>query len=319
MADVKMAAGTTWDTVFGGDVGNVFKGQFGFCLARDYDATKPLTTWTPFASDGNWSPTLLTTDGFTGLGYFDENGLEFTPTLTTADVKAWQTRQKLLTDFTEDSEAAMFTAIERTPYIEALESNIPFASMLPMGGIGYQYTKPVVTFPVHRQLVFGSIYMTPQGISAWARIYSDAIMAKPDKLNMNAKTEAQGKLTFDAMLDSVSGFAVRTLRDGPGWRARGGTTATPGTPTATAGAAGIATLAFTAPASKNGPFTYSVFVDATVTPVATGSVAVGGTAASPVLTVSGLTSGAHTFKVQAIGSNGSASNQSAASNSVTTS
>ncbi|OXR46673.1 hypothetical protein B7C42_01648 [Nocardia cerradoensis] len=309
--------GTTWDTLFGGDVGNIFKGQFGFCLGRDYDANKPLTNFTPFDADGNWSNTLLTTDGFVGLGYFDENGLEFTPTLTTSDTKAWQSRQKLLTDFTADEEAAMFTAIERTPYIEALESNIPFAAMSKMGTIGYQYTKPVNTFPVHRQLIFGSIYMSPQGLSAWARIYSDAIMAKPDKLVMQAKTETQGKLTFDAMLDSVSGFAVRTLREGPGWRARGGTTATPGTPVATAGSAGTASLAFTAPTSANGPFTYQVYVDATPTPVSAGNVTVGGTSTNPVLTVSSVASGSHTFKVQAVGSNGSASNQTPASNSVT--
>lgn len=309
--------GTTWDTLFGGDVGNVFKGQFGFCLGRDYDPSKPLTDFTPFDEDGNWSNTLLTTDGFRGLGYFDENGLEFTPTLTTADTKAWQSRQKLLTDFTADEEAAMFTAIERTPLIEALESNIPFAAMASMGTVGYQYTKPVITVPVHRQLIFGSIYMSPQGISAWARIYSDAIMAKPDKLNMQAKTEAQSKLTFDAMLDSVSGFAVRTLREGPGWRARGGTTATPGTPVATAGSTGTATLAFTAPTSTNGPFTYNVFVGASANALDASDVAVGGTTANPILTVSGLTAGATTFKVQAVGSNASASNQTPASNSVT--
>ncbi|MFI5542111.1 hypothetical protein ACIA5H_37730 [Nocardia sp. NPDC051900] len=312
--------GTTWDTIFGGDVGNVFKGQFGFVLARDYDATKPLTNFTPFDTlTGDWSTTLLTTDGFVGLGYFDENGLEFTPTLQTADTKAWQSRQKLLTDITEDSEAAMFTAIERTNLIEALETNLPFAAMSAMGTAGYQYTKPAVTVPIHRQIVFGSIYAAPEGISAWARIYSNAIMVKPDKLVMNAKTEAQGKLNFEALPDSLSGFAVRTLREGPGWRARGGTTGTPGTPTATAGAAGVATLAFTAPTTKNGPFTYKVYADASPTPVTTGNVAVGGTAANPVLTVSSQAAGSHTYKVQAVGSNLSASAMTPASNSVTVS
>ncbi|MEV6258081.1 hypothetical protein AB0L97_32985 [Nocardia sp. NPDC051911] len=310
--------GTTWDTLFGGDVGNVFKGQFGFCLARDYDPTKPLTNFSPFdTATGDWSSTLLTTDGFVGLGYFDENGLEFTPTLQTADTKAWQSRQKLLTDITEDSEAAMFTAIERTPYIEALETNLPFASMLAMGAAGYQYTKPRVTVPIHRQLIFGSIYASPQGISAWARIYSDAIMVKPDKLSMNPKTEAQGKLTLEAMPDSLSGFAVRTLREGPGWRARGGTTGTPGTPTAAAGSAGVATLTFTAPTTPNGPFTYKVCADASTTAITTGNVTVGGTTTNPILTVSSQTAGAHTYKVQAIGSNLSASAMTAASNSVT--
>lgn len=312
--------GTTWDTLFGGNVDNVFKGQFGFAMFRDYDATKSLAAWTPFdTTTGDWSTTLLTTDGFTALGYFDENGLEFQPSLTTSDTKAWQSRQKLLTDFTDDSESAMLTAIERTPAVECLESNIPLAAMGTLGQAGYQYTKPKVTYPVHRQLIFGAIYASPLGISAWARIYPNAIMIKPDKLSMNAKTEAQGKLTFEAFPDSVSGFAVRTLREGAGWRAQGGTTATPGTPVATAGGAGIASMTFTAPATANGPFTYKVFVDASVSPVSSGTVTVSGTTSNPILTVSGLTAGAHTFKVQAIGSNLSGSAQTAASNSVTVS
>lgn len=312
--------GTTWDTLFGGSPDNVFKGQFGFALIRDYDPTKPLASWTPFdVLTGDWSNTLTTTDGFVGMGYFDEGGLEFNPTLSTADTKAWQSRQKLLTDITDDSESAMLTAIERTPVIEALETNLPLAAMGSIGQAGYQYTKPKVTVPISRQIVFGAIYASPQGLSAWARIYPRALMVKPDKLQMNAKSEAQSKLTFESYPDAAAGYAVRTLREGPGWRALGGTTATPGTPTATAGSAGVATLAFTAPTSPNGPFTYKVYADASVSPVTSGSVTVGGTSSNPILTVSGQTAGSHTYKVQAIGSNMSASAQSVASNSVTVS
>ncbi|WP_063039724.1 fibronectin type III domain-containing protein [Nocardia pseudovaccinii] len=311
--------GTTWDTLFGGDVNNVFKGQFGFALVRDYDPTKSLANFTPFDTlTGDWSATLLTTDAFNGCGYFDENGLEFNPTLATADTKAWQSRQKLLTDITDDSESAMFTAIERTPIIEALETNLPLAAMSSIGSVGYQYTKPKVTVPIHRQFVFGAIYAGPLGLEGWARIYPNALMVKPDKLSMNAKTEAQGKLTCESYPDSVSGFAVRTLREGPGWRAKGGTTGTPGTPTATAGgSAGTASMTFTAPTTPNGPFTYNVFVDASTTPVSSGTVTVSGTTSNPILTVTGLTAGSHTFKVQAVGSNLSGSAKTAASNSVT--
>ncbi|MEU6582816.1 hypothetical protein [Nocardia sp. NPDC046763] len=312
--------GTTWDTIFGGNPDQVFKGQFGFVLVRDYDPTKPLTSWSPFdTTSGNWSSTLLTTDGFTAIGYTDESGLEFTPTLQTADTKAWQSRQKLFTDITEDSESAMFTAIQRTPIVEALETNLPLAAMGTIGQAGYQYTKPKVTVPIARQFVFGSIFSSPYGVSGWARIYSRALMIKPDKMAHNAKTEANSKLVIESYPDSASGFAVRTLRDGPGWRALGGTTATPGTPTATAGApgSGNATLTFTAPTSNNGPFTYNVFVDAGVVPIATSSVTVGGTTANPILTVSGQTTGSHTYKVQAVGANLSGSVQTPASNSVT--
>ncbi|MFE3229341.1 hypothetical protein [Nocardia sp. NPDC059228] len=312
--------GTTWDTIFGGDVNNVYKGQVGFVAIRDYDPTKPLTNWTPFDTvSGDWSTSLMTTDGFEALGYQDENGLEFTPTLQTADTKAWQSRQKLLTDITEDSESAMLTGIERTPLIEALETNLPLAAMGSLGQAGYQYTKPTWTTPIVRQVVFGAVYASALGISLWARIYPRCQMIKPDKLSMNAKVEAQAKLTFEALPDTAAGYAVRTMREGAGWRALGGTTSTPGTPTATAGSAGVASLTFTAPTSKNGPFTYNVFVDAGVVPVTSSNVTVGGTLTQPILTVSGQVAGAHTYKVQAIGSNLSGSAKSGASNSVTVS
>lgn len=316
------ATATTWDVLFGGDTSQIFKGQFGFAGFRDYDPTKPLTNWTPFiTSTGDWSTSLddPAGDNFSMIGYTDENALEFTPTMTTSDTRGWQARQKLLTDITEDSEMATLTAIQRTPLVEALESNIPLAAMGSLGQVGYQYTKPKFTYPVARQIIFGAVYASPLGLSLWARIYPLAYMIKPDKLGMNPKTEAQGKLQFDAMLDPISGFAVRTLREGPGWRALGGTTSTPGTVTATAGTSGSGnvTLTFTAPTSKNGPFTYNVFVDSTVTPIATSAITVGGTTSNPILTVSGQTTGSHTYKVQAVGSNMSGSVQTAPSNSVT--
>jgi hypothetical protein len=62
---------------------------------------------------------------------------------------------------------------------------------------------------------------------------------------------------------------------------------------------------------------YKVFLDDATDPLDTADVAVGGTSAAPVLTVSGLAAGAHTFKVQAIGSNLKASPLTEASNSVT--
>lgn len=310
--------GTTWDTIFGGDVNNVFKGQLGFTVARDYDPTKSLASFSPFdTSTGDWSSTLLTTDGFEPIGYQDENGLEFTPTLTTADTKAWQSRQKLLTDFTEDSESAMLTAIERTPLVEALETNLPFASMGARGQAGFSYRKPKVTTPIARQVLFGAVYASPLGISYWARLYPRCYMVKPDKLQMNPKVEAQGKLTFEAFPDQLAGFAVQTYREGAGWRALGGTTGTPGTPVATAGGTGVATITFTAPTTPNGPFIYNVFVDAGVVAIDPTKVAVGGTALNPILTISTQTTGAHTYKVQAVGTNLSGSVQSAASNSVT--
>jgi len=316
------ATSTTWDVVFGGNAGNIFKGQFGFTGVRMYDASKPLTNWTPFITEtGDWSTAIMDPlqDAFQSIGYQDESALEFSTTYQTADTKAWQARQKLFTDITSDEEMATLTAIERTPLIEALEQNLPISGMGSQGQAGYQYTKPVYTTPQPLQIIFGAVFASPLGLSLWARLYPLAYMIKPDKLGMNPKTEAQSKLEFDAYVDPITGLAVRTFRDGPGWRATGGVTATPGTPVATAGATGVVSLAFTAPTSKNAPFIYNVFEDASSTAIPVSDVAVGGTTAAPVLTVSGRTSGSHTYKVQAIGSNLAPSVQTPASNSVTVS
>lgn len=316
------ATATTWDVVFGGNSNNIFKGQFGFVGVRQYDPTKPLNNWTPFiTSTGDWSTAIMdpTADAFQSIGFQDESALEFSTTYQTSDTKGWQARQKLFTDITSDEEMATLTAIERTPLIEALESNLPISGMGTMGQAGYQYTKPTWTQPQALQIIFGAVFASPLGLSLWARLYPLAYMIKPDKLGMNPKTEAQAKLQFDAYLDPICGFPVRTFRDGPGWRATGGTTATPGTPVATAGAAGVVSLAFTAPTSKNAPFIYNVFEDGGNTAIPTNQIAVSGTSTNPILTVSGRTAGAHTYKVQAIGSNLASSAQSAASNSVTVS
>ncbi|MFM9261872.1 fibronectin type III domain-containing protein [Rhodococcus sp. 5A-K4] len=309
----------TWDSMFGGNPQNIFKGLYGSFLVKDYDPNFSLANYTPFDSlTGQLKSTILTTDGWIDTGYLDENGVEFSPNFATADTKAWQSRQSLRTDCTDDSESCSLTALESKPLIDALENNLPIASMGGIGQVGYQFTKSRVPVVRDRQILFIGVDYTLGQPNMISKIYSRAQMTKPDKKAFQAKTEVQSKLMFNALPDALSGFAVRTFREGAGWRALGGTTSAPGTPVATALAGAKATLAFTAPDSPNGPFTYNVFQNGSVVPVVSSNVTVGGTSAAPVLTISGLTaSTAYTFTVQAVGGNLSGSVPSAVSNSVT--
>lgn len=314
----------TWESYFGGNVDQIFKGQFGSVLIRDYDPTRPLTNWTPFDTEtGEFrddfydSTTNTFAEGWLDLGYGSESGVVFTPTMAVADTKAWQSRQKLRTDVTEEDEMAEFVSIQSNPIIDAINMNLPLASVGAIGSVGYQATKPKITTLIPRQIAFIGIDMSKGLFYSQVRVYPFALMAKPGKFSWDSKTESQTPLTFEPRPDQASGFAVRKLCEGPGWRALGGTTATPGTPVATAAGAGVATLSFVAPASPNGPFLYNVFVDASPTPVTGSAVTVGGTSAHPILTVGTQTAGAHTYKVQAVGSNLSGSAKTPASNSIT--
>jgi hypothetical protein len=308
----------TWDSIFGGNPNQIFKGLYGSVLVKDYDPNFSLAAYTPFDSlTGDFKSTILTTDGWKDIGYTDESGIEFAPSFTTADTNAWQARQSLRTDCTGDSESAQVVAIQSNPLIDALENNLPIASLGGVGQVGYQFTKARVPVIQDRSVLYLGVDYTLGLPNYFARLYARSRMVKPDKKSLQAKTEVQAKLNFEAFPDQLAGFAVRTFREGAGWRASGGTTGAPGTPVATVAGTGAASLAFTAPTTPNGPFTYNVFVGPSVTPLPAGQVVVGGTAANPVLALSGLTSGATTFKVQAVGSNLSGSVQSAPSNSIT--
>ncbi|MBO0879855.1 MAG: fibronectin type III domain-containing protein, partial [Mycobacterium sp.] len=121
-----------------------------------------------------------------------------------------------------------------------------------------------------------------------------------------------------------SGFAVKRFREGPAWRASGGTTSAPGAVAATAVAGDKAHLVFTAPTSTNSPFTYTVTertpaLTGTPTTLGVSDVSVVSNVSGTVtLEVDGLTTGStYDFSVTATGSNGSTSAPTAYSSSIT--
>lgn len=324
-----------WEQLFPGDPTRILKALYGSFLVRDWRGpATSLAAFSPFDSTtGNLRSDLLVPfadggQGFIDPGYCDENGVQFTPKYTTVDTMAWQSRQAMRTDVTLDQEEAQAVFIESTPTVDYLNYNKPLqdasgANIVPaLGTPGYKNTKPPVPLMTYRQVLAIGVDGSSGNNEYFATAYSRALMVKPEKYAYQAKTEVQTSMTFDSYPDPSSGFSVIRFREGPAWRASGGTTGAPGTPVATAVSGGKATLEFTPPTVGAGPFTWNVIeiTGGVSTPVPGASVTItSSTSSDVVLTVSGLTTGnAYTFTVQATSTvNGSQSVPSGASNSIT--
>lgn len=285
-------AGVTWDSIFPGNAALTRKALYGSCLVQDYSATNAYATYSPFdTATGLLSSTLLTTDGWQDVGYLDEGGVEFTPTYTTADTMAWQTRQALRTDVTVDTEQAKITALQSSPLTDCLYNSLPLASAGGLGASGYSIVKPKVPNTIYRSVLFLGVDGSSGSYQFLATLYPRALMVKPDKQDWVAKTEIQVPLTFEAYPDAVSNFTIKRFRDGPGWRALGvpgpATALTIGTKTTT-----TLPLTWTAP-SGIAATSYTVSVVLTSTGVSVGGATFTPTNpnATTAATVGGLVTG----------------------------
>jgi hypothetical protein len=311
-----------WDTWFSGDLNQLFRGQYGSCLAMDYTGTVNWADWTPFdPATGEIKTEFYTdgvfSDGWVDLGYGDKTGMKFSRTMTIANSELWQSRRDDDPNITKDAETGTFTAMQSNPYIDALRDNLPLASMPYVGAAGYSYPLTRFPVPIFRTVAFMSLRVTRGGLlwMKW-RLFPCATMLKPGETEWSAENDEKAVLEFTPVEDQISGSARFVLQDGPGWRALGGATTAPGTPVAALGGSGVVTLTTTEPMSPNGPFTYVAF-KSTAPTVPITPTTVGGTTTAPILTLSAQATGATTYTVQAIGSNMTSSPQSAASNSVT--
>lgn len=301
-------AGSTWDSLFTGRPELVRKALYGSVLIQDYSSANAFASYSPFdPTTGLLNSTLLTTDGWTDLGYLDENGVQFTPTYTTVDTTTWQSRQSLRADVTVDTEQAMVTALQSSPLTDALYNSLPLASAGVLGSTAYQLTKPKVPQIVYRSVLFLGVDGAAGSYEFVAKLYPRCLMIKPDKQAWQAKTEIQIPLTFQSYPDSVAGFSQTSYREGPGWRSRGvpsGVTNLVITPGATSL---VATwTAATVPSGAPALAGYTV----TANKISDGSAAAGSpftvAAGTNTKTISTLTTGQpYTVTVKANNSNGS--------------
>lgn len=303
-------AGVSWPSLFNSGPAQplqIFKGLFGSVLVQDYSTSNSFSTYSPFdATTGLLSSTLLTTDGWTDLGYLDENGVEFTPTLTMADTNSWQTRAPLRSDTTVDMEQAMWTCLQSNPTIDALYEQLPLSSAGVEGATGYSVVHPVTPQEVYRSILCVAVDGTTSSPNFVAKLYPRAKIVKVDKQDWQAKTETQYKFTVQAYQDSVAGFTRKIFREGPAWRALGLPSGV-GTVTATP-ASGSVSLSWTTATTGTGAPALTNYT-VTATQISTSGAAAGSpfTVASgtTIKNVTGLTSGQpYTFTVKANNSNG---------------
>lgn len=332
-----------WESIFQGNSPRIFKALYGSFLIRDWGG--PLTSlngFNPFdvANTGDLRNDLIgfglvdpTQDfdadanplrqGWRDGGYLDENGVAFNPKYTTVDTMVWQSRMAQRTDVTLDQEQLNAVFVESTPLMDALNWQLPIGEtdLVAVGTAGYEVLKPTVPQMRYRQILAIGVDGSTGDNEYFATAFSRSLMTKPDKYDLQAKKEFQTNLTYDSYPDPSSGWAVARWREGPAWRASGGTTSTLEAPVATVGVgAGKANLEFAPPTSPNGPWTYAVTKDVggTLTAVPSSAVSIASASdSSVVLALTGIAAGATKFKVQAVGSNNSMSMPSPESNSIT--
>lgn len=252
--------GATWDSLFSESNAFVRKALYGSVLVQDYSTVNTnFANYSPFdPTTGLLSSTLLTTDGWSEIGLLDENGVEFTPTYTTTDTTAWQTRTAVRTDVTAYTEQAKIVALSSNALTDCLYNNVPLNSMPINGAAGYKFTKARVPGITYRSVLFVGVDGTTGNFNFIAKLYPKAIMIKPDKQDWQAKTEIQVPLTFEAYIDANTGTDILTYREGPGWRALG----VPGAVTGVAASTttGSGTVTWVAPVGGNAPTSYTVSV-----------------------------------------------------------
>jgi hypothetical protein len=331
-----MSSPVYWESVFQGNSPRILKALYGSFLIRDWsNALTSLAEFSPFADDGNLDGTLIgLTSGQQGWfdpGYLDENGAQFTPKYTTVDTMVWQSRMAQRTDVTLDQEEVKIVAVESNPMIDYLHWQLPLVNLAgeqnfpEIGQEGYKVLKPLVPQQQYRQICAIGVDGSTGDNEYFATVFARALMVKPEGYDYQAKKEVQTPMTFDSYPDPSSGFAVARFREGPAWRASGGSTASfVSAPVALAVTGAKAHLTIADPTSPNGPFTYAVTMQTAgtgaFTAVPGSDVTVvsdlGGETVLQIATV--LTSGtAYAFKVVATGVNGSANAPSTASNSIT--
>lgn len=301
-------------------------------LIRDYhgsatDLSDPAVgltadgVFSPFAEDGELRDDLLITAegdnlGFYHIGLLTEDGSTYTPSVSREPTRAAQSRRPVRVDITEEDDAIQFSALESTPLIDWLNDDKPLTGLPDLGKIGYSSVKPAYGRNVERQI----IALLFDGNEYAAKVFPRMGRSDVGETAWNKATPDSSALTYTALVCPYAGYPVATLREGQGWRAKGGY---PDfgliAPVATQTGATTATVAHAVPTGVGDPWTYTVEQRTGAGSWSTSTVGSASVVGGNIThSITGLTSATqYTFRVTAEGSNG-LSSVSQESNSVTT-
>lgn len=257
-------------------------------IARDYGgATTNISPGSafgaPMALDGNWRDDLFavlrTADGkwvynqkpnlgFYPFGYVDVNGIERAPKISSDPLRGLQSLDPLRVDMQDRDKTLMFTPLERTPFVDAIEYNQPLAGVLERAAAEGTYFAGESSDdePLRRQVFV--IHEDAQGglVERNAFPFPRCVLTDQGSKKGNRKDADSSKLTLSREIDPffVNEFGVPLLdgrwSSGSLWDQDNvpalSFTATP--PVATPTAAATGTLVFPEPFGGVSPYTYTV-------------------------------------------------------------
>ena len=237
----------------------------------------------PIALDGNWRADLFgvlrTVDGkwvynqkpnlgFVPFGYVDVDGIERAPKVSSDPLRGLQSIDPLRVDIQDRDKPLMFTPLERTPFVDAIEYNLPFAGVLERAAAEGTYFAGETSDdePLRRQVFV--MHEDRQGglVELNAFPFPRCVLTDQGSKKGNRKDADASKITLSREIDPffVDEFGVPLL-DGR-WSAGSlwaqdtvpALTFTATRPAGTPTAATTAKLVFPEPIGGVSPYTYTV-------------------------------------------------------------
>lgn len=237
----------------------------------------------PMALDGNWRDDLFavlrTVDGkwvynqkpnlgFFPFGYVDVDGIERAPKVNSDPLRGLQSIDPLRVDIQDRDKTLMFTPLERTPFVDAIEYNLPFTGLLERAAAEGTYFAGESSDdePLRRQVFV--MHEDRQGglVELNAFPFPRCVLTDQGSKKGNRKDADASKITLSREIDPyfVNEFGVPILdgrwSSGSLWDQDNvpALSFTQTAPVATPTAAATADLVFPQPFGGTSPYTYTV-------------------------------------------------------------
>lgn len=181
--------------------------------------------FTPFAADNvSIRSDLLiqspgTNQGFYSLGLLKEDAISTDPSQSIQETMSSQYVRTVRNVLTKLDDKVMFTPIESSPLVDALNFELPLANGLPpVGQAGYQVLRGQTDQLVERIVVLIGIDTDNQLL---AKVYPRVVNDKKGKLSLERKTPESGELTYCVEPDPFTRQSMWICRAGAQWLSEG--------------------------------------------------------------------------------------------------